>query len=785
MAFSRFTARVLATATCTLAIVVAAATAEDTTETTTFGEDGIATQSLGPHFEETRFLSVEARPDGGIVAQRDDAGPLLRGVDQLESYLPNGAPDPAAPPRQVSSLREVFPLASGRSLVAEGPGLTRVNADGSVDASFGNAGTIKPPVEADAAMELPSGKILLAGVTSGGTKGLINTLEVALVNQDGSVDQSLGGKGVLRRSLPSNFIASVAAVAPTDQGGALVVGSGFLFELRADGSPNSAFGSDGLVVELPALVSGRVLADGSIEAVGSGTGPTGEDLLVLRYTPAGSPDTGFGADGIRSFDLGGEERAHTALWAADGSVVVGGSSSQAGPCEEVDSCEEVPLLAAFDPAGGLDPGFGDGGVLRLISLAGAPGSWFHEGPMAMTRRPDGSIVVAGSAPPRGTVAFLAALSPTGALLPGFGDGGIVRVRQPVPASQAVAGLARLADGKLLAAGATDVGIENAPALVRYNADGSLDRSFGGGAGYVTLDSSSVARGFAVGPSGQALIGISGYPRSKLVLRTADGEAVRSFGSDGVVQLPRRVRVEALGLDRDGGAVVVGSRDVSGSPEPGVVLRFRPDGTPDSGFGRDGRVALRPGGKEMKARALVTGSRGRMLVGGITGRGFAVVRLLPSGRPDPHFGVGGLSLPRVGGVAKSMTLNRVGSRIYLAGVARSGDRLRVVLMRFHANGRLDPGFGHRGRRTVPIAESAQPEAILPARSGVLVVLGKGKQPLLLFSRGDKVRRPWVGDRSKNVANVRAIASDGRLLLSWNAPSPTTRRDVHYLASRPLP
>lgn len=769
---------VLAAAACALAAMVAVAAAEDATETSTLGKAGIATQSLGTHFEETQFSSVEARSDGGIVAQRHD---------QLESYLANGAPDPAAPPQQVSAYRKVFPLAEGKSLVAGESSLTRVNADGSVDPSFGGMGTIKVPIQVQAAAELPSGKILIASATSGGTHTVINALTVVLVNRDGSIDWGLGTKGLLTLSLPSTSRGvTVVAIALTDEGGALVVGSSFLLELRADGSPNPGFGSAGLVADLPTLVSGRALSDGSVEAVGSGPGPTGEDLLVLRYTAAGSPDLGFGPKGLRTFDLGGEEEAHAASWAADGSVVVGGSSTEAGSCGKDESCEGAPILAALDRGGSLDPGFGDGGALRLTSLAGAPPSWPRAGVVAMTRRPDGSIVAAGGAPPSGTVAFLAAFSPGGALLPGFGDGGIVRVRLPMPATQLVAGLARLANGKLLAAGTTDIGVDYAPVLIRYAADGSLDRSFGDGAGYVTVDSSNFARGFAVNASGQVLIGVYAYPHSRLLLRAADGGPVSSFGSDGAIQLPSRVRIEALDFDEDGGAVVVGSHDVAGDAEPGVVLRFHPNGKPDSEFGHNGRVVLRPGGgEEMKARALGAGTGGRILVGGIVGRRFAMTRLLPDGRPDPRFGSGGWSLSSAGGVAKSLTLSRVGSRIYLAGVARNGDRLRVVLLRFGEDGRLDPTFDRHGRRIVSISKSAQPKAIAPSRSGVLVVLGRGARPLLLFGRDGRVRRYWVGRRAQAAEDVRATIFGGRLLLGWNAFSRTIRRNVYYLSSRSLP
>jgi uncharacterized delta-60 repeat protein len=765
----------LATVVCALAVMVAIAAAEDTTPTSIFGKGGIATESLGTHFHETQFSSVEARPDGGIVAQRDR---------QLESYLANGAPDPAAPLQPVSPYRKVFPLAGGKSLVIGESSLTRVNADGGVDPSFGGTGTIK--VQAQAAVELPSGKVLVVNATSGGIHHFFSLVTVALVNQDGSIDQGIGTKGILTLSLPfEQFGSHVVAIALTGEGGALVVGSSFLLELRADGSPNPGFGSSGVVTNLPTLIGGRVLADGSVEAVGWGPGPTNEDLLVLRYTAAGSPDLGFGAQGLRTFDLGGAEEAHAALWAADGSVVVGGSSAETGTCSEGESCEEVPILAALDPGGSLDPGFGDGGVLRLSSLAGAPRNWPRGGVVAMTRRPDESIVVVGNAPPRETVAFLAAFSPGGALLSGFGDGGIVRVRRPAPASQLITGLARLANGKLLAAGTTNVGFDNAPVLIRYDADCGLDRSFGSGAGYVPLGDSHFARGFAANASGQALVGVYEYPHSRLLLRAADGAPVPSFGSDGAIQLPSRVRVEALGFDKGGGAVVVGSHDVAGDGEPGVVLRFHPNGTPNSEFGHNGRVGLRSSGEEVRARALVAGTRGRILVGGIAGRRFAMASLLPDGRPDPRFGSGGWSLPRAGGIAKSLTLGRVGSRIYLAGVAHNGDRFRVVLLRFDEDGRLDSTFGRHGRRTISISKSAQPKAIVPSRSGVLVVLSRGARPLLSFSRGGKrVRRHWVGSRPQAVENVRATASGGQLVLGWNAFSRAIRRNVYYLSSRSL-
>lgn len=770
---------------CILGTIVAIAVAEDATETTTFGRDGIVTQSLGLHYEETGFSSVAARPDGGLVAQRDD---------QVESYLANGTPDPAVPPLRVSADRRVIPLAGGKSLVIEGSRLTRVNSDGSVDTSFGG-GMVRTPRNALAAAELASGKVLVIS-TAVFAKQTSTPIIVELVSPDGTVDRGTGKDGAHWLSISDKLYegAGKVAIAPTGDGGALVSGGGFLLELRADGSPNPGFGGDGLVDDLPPLVSGRVLADGSVAAVGSDPGfDDDKDLLVLRYTSAGTPDTGFGADGIRRFDLGGQEKAHVASWAADGSVIVGGSAQTPRSCFEAAGCEEVPILVAFDPEGALESGFGSDGVLRLAALSGPSGYSSGRGVEALTRRPDGSIAAAGSSAPERTTAFLAAVSARGALLPDFGEGGIVRERQPVPATRRITGIAPLGDGKLLAAGITDVGIEDAAVLIRYAADGSLDRSFGGGAGYVAVDQARFAAGFALS-SGRVLMSAYGYPRSRLLeLRAADGAREPSFGSDGIVSLPRRVSVEDVGFSADGGAIVVGTRHPSGPAEPGVVLGYRPNGTPDRGFGQKGRVELQtPGGREVRARALAAGSGGRILVGGVSRSRFTITELLPDGRPDPRFGSGGWVVTNGGGraltsfygIARSVALSRAGSRIYLAGVVRNDQRLRVVLLRLNANGRLDPTFGRNGRRIASIPEAAEPKAIVPSRSGVLVVLNRGPRPLLLFGRGGKVRHQSVGARPQFVGNVRATVSRGGLILGWNEFSRAIRRDVYYLASRPL-
>ncbi len=753
--------------------LVAGAAAEDTTETSTFGADGIAIQNLGTHFEKSQFTSVEARADGGIVAQRSN---------RLEAYLASGAPDSAFPARQLAEYGRSFPLSGGKRLVVDGYKLTRLNPDGSVDTSFG--GGAKASSEVEAAADLPSGQILLAGSSTVGTHVIETRVSIVFLNPNGSTNRDMGKEGGLEIYLPGQG-ANVVEILPTGDGGALVVGDSFLLRVRADGSPDPAFGSHGLVNDLPLLAGARILPDGGIEAVGSAWESPYKGVFIMRLRTNGARDQSFGRDGVRSFDPAGRVSAHAALWEPDGSVVIGGVDVT-DRCSSTENCEVVPLLARFDPSGELDPGFGQGGLVMLDALAAAPGSWLDGGVEALSRRPDGTLIVGGGAAPEQTVAFLAALSPQGALLPDFGEGGVVRVREPVPARQLVAGLACLPGGGLLAVGTADVGATDTAVLVRSAADGSIDRSFGDGSGYAILGDARFGEALAVDAGGRTLVGVYGVPRSKLMLLDPDGAAVLSFGSAGVVELPSRIRVKALAFAPGGDFVLLGNDDAGGNPESGVVLRFHADGKRDTGFGKNGRVDLRPGGREMRASALALDARGRILAAGTAHRRFAMVRLLPGGAPDPSFGSKGWVLPSAGrawALARGVALARAGSRIYLAGTARNGDPLRLALMKFRSNGSPVAGFAKAGRRTVTVPHGLEPESVIASRGDALVVLNEG--PQFSFSRSGKVRRERVVGAPSIFNEVRGVRCGDRVLVGGTGFLPESRHYAYFLNSRALP
>lgn len=472
-------------------------------------------------------------------------------------------------------------------------------------------------------------------------------------------------------------------------------------------------------------------------------------------------------------------------------MIVGGRTGVHGPCPE-EECEEAPTLAAFNAAGELETGFGRGGWLRLDELAGRPRGYGSSAVTAIARRPDGSIVAAGAAPPNRTTGFLAAFSAQGALLPGFGEGGIVRVHSRLRASQEIVGLVPRPGGKLLAVGTTDVGIEDHPILVRYRADGRLDRSLGAGAGYVVLGKGRVDRGHGANglavAHGEVLTAVYGYPRSHLLMvRAGDGSPVTSFGRDGLVALPREISALKLAFTRGGDPIVLGRKRVAGpfSAEPGVVLRYLPDGRLDRTFGEGGKFTMQLGKQPVRGRALLTGPGERMVLAGSVGHRFAIAGLLPDGKLDRSFGHRGWTVTKFSVPTHYLALARVGSHMYLAGtVGEERGEGDLVLMRFDRDGRLDRSFGRRGRITAPLSFWGQPSQILSTPAGILVVINRGPRPLITFTRSGKVLRRPVGSRPQFASDVRATIAGGRLILGWTLYSSKSKSQVLHLVRRPL-
>lgn len=286
----------------------------------------------------------------------------------------------------------------------------------------------------------------------------------------------------------------------------------------------------------------------------------------------------------------------------------------------------------------------------------------------------------------------------------FGEKGISLIR-PTGRGNAEAALALTRDhrGRLVITGTT----ESENILVRrFHRNGASDLSFDGNGKVET--SLGRATGEAVMPAsgGDILVAGGTYAGLALVRYRSDGSRVQSFGHNGHVVVPGGIEgAGALAMDTDpSGHIFSGGYKIDRKHNwTAMVLKYRPDGSLDPGFGDQGIVEIRARRRLPAAfSGLKVLSDGRILAGGDVGGSLLLVRLLPSGKLDRGFGGGdGIVLVDADGArncacsfATSLTLAPSGEPL-LAGFTEGARQETALLARFTPDGRLDRRFGRHG------------------------------------------------------------------------------------------
>ena len=214
-------------------------------------------------------------------------------------------------------------------------------------------------------------------------------------------------------------------------------------------------------------------------------------------------------------------------------------------------------------------------ALVAVVVTGSALAAFGYHPLVGLIRPTaGHRAAAGSAKAKEKIAA-AAGHQHGSLDTSFGRGG--KVMTPA-LSHGAAALAIQQDGKLVTAGSGGGGF----ALVRYNANGSLDTSFGRG-GIVTTPGSGAAAALVIQKDGKLVA--SGGERGAFALAryNANGSLDTSFGSGGKLTTPigsgdGEADAVALVIQQDGKLVAAGGRNNDNkhdSDDVFVLVRYWP------------------------------------------------------------------------------------------------------------------------------------------------------------------------------------------------------------------
>ncbi|WP_422775931.1 M10 family metallopeptidase C-terminal domain-containing protein [Pseudomonas mediterranea] len=229
-------------------------------------------------------------------------------------------------------------------------------------------------------------------------------------------------------------------------------------------------------------------------------------------------------------------------------------------------------------------------------------------------------------------------------------------------------------------------------ISRTLADGSLDTSFGNG-GVATVpfywnDFLSQQASFSVQTDG-SFFASAGYPSGEIHIARFDatGTLVSSFAEDGILDLTASVGIHPASII-----------DVS-LQEDGKVLvtgrdtltRLNQDGTLDSSFANGGSLAL-----DVHANALVIQDDGKILLAGASGGVATVIRLNVDGSLDTDFGHqgqvswGSESAPFA--VADMIVLAN-GKLLIGGSQGTSADGYLAALVQLNADGSLDHSFGN--------------------------------------------------------------------------------------------
>jgi uncharacterized delta-60 repeat protein len=390
----------------------------------------------------------------------------------------------------------------------------------------------------------------------------------------GNLDVDFGGTGsvtVLPQELGNDIVAGVdSARRVVVAGTAFASGSGvqFVERLRVDGGQDSGFGPFPLPFspqENPqALV---VLGGGDVVIGGEATTSQGHEWALKHVTSSGTDAQGFNAL-IPMGDPGAPTGGVTDLvYQADGEPVAGGTAQLNG-APAIGLLRTIPQSYVF-----LDTSFSSDGKL-LEEVPGATAS-FEDG--------------------------LACATPSN----------LLNVCAP--------------GSKLLVASEASIGGVVRIVVERFNTDGTLDRTFGGGSGAAILgplrtfsgangvfDSTGAGRRLAVDSRGRPVVAM-GRDIERL---NPDGTPDTTFGQSGVIGLEPGFEAEAVVITPQDGVLVAVDGFAQGTT-PGAVRRYTSTGAPDTAFGAGNGIAT-TGGTTFPFSLALTNDAKILVAGGHSG-----------------------------------------------------------------------------------------------------------------------------------------------------------------------
>ena len=263
---------------------------------------------------------------------------------------------------------------------------------------------------------------------------------------------------------------------------------------------------------------------------------------------------------------------------------------------------------------------------------------------------------------------------------------------------------------------------------------------------------------------------------------APGDLDGNFGSAGTMTAAFTAGDDfgnAVALQTDQKILIAGESNAGDF----ALLRLNTNGSVDTNFGSGGKFTQSFGIFE-SARGVAVQSSKKIIVGGaglVVSRDFAVMRCLENGTLDTSFGTGGVTTTDIqsgfNDQVYAMAL-QTNDRIILAGSYRTN----VALVRYLADGALDPGFGTGGKVFNPATTTTEEvaNAVVVQGDDRIVIAGYSRTgsntdflvarylstgaPDTTFGTGGKVIAPVGLGNTSDVANSVVVLSSGKILVA---------------------
>jgi len=373
---------------------------------------------------------------------------------------------------------------------------------GSLDSTFGIDGKVRTPVgnlgDWGKAVAIQNDEKIVVG---GYTQNSYTTADFLITRYDvdGNLDQAFGNNGTTITHIENRSIANAMDI--QDDGKIILGGASNwhvnLARYTTDGSLDTTFGSGGIVVtDVEGYYSERcesivIQEDGKILAAGYAQHNSNDwsFLLLIRYNVDGSIDSTFATNGVA---IGSQGEAFTAVTQSDGKIVLGGKINNSFALERYTSNGTPDVL------------FGSNGtVITSIGI-------YSEGRSLIIRNNDKLLLTGTAAISIGDYRFaLAGYNSDGTPDIDFGQTGIVMESFGTYCEGNSAQLQ--SDGKILLSGyAKDSINRHHFALARYNANGTLDNSFGTNGNTITSFGISNSDAASIAVQSNNKIVLAGY-----------------------------------------------------------------------------------------------------------------------------------------------------------------------------------------------------------------------------------------------------------------------------------